>query len=94
MIYDLYRVLTAKLWQVPQDANFESISEYVDMHSTYEYQGEIISERQFVPIVAMQLYEGMESELYSLLNSKLESFLYKKKYICKNKFNISVVKQY
>ena len=62
MIYDLYQVLTAKLWQAPQGANFESISENVDIHSTNEYNWEIISERQFVPIVTTQLYEGMESD--------------------------------
>jgi len=62
MIYDLYQVLTAKLWQAPQGANFESISENVDIHSTNECHWEIIPERQFVPIVTTQLYEGMESD--------------------------------
>jgi len=75
MIYDLHQVLTAKPWQAPQDVKFESVSENVDVLSTYENQAEIITEGKFIPVVTIQLYEGMESELCSLLDSKLESFL-------------------
>jgi len=49
MINDLYQALNAKLWQTPQDVNFESISKNFNIISTYEYQGEIITERQICP---------------------------------------------